>query len=110
MYKKRIKGSRKFNERMERARAEREHRRLEGTAPDYPPELPELRCRIVVEVFDSGGVVRHELKLYRSSRIDCYVVVVDGKTAAGADGTGAGAGTRPQGFRQGAGVLTAAGA
>jgi hypothetical protein len=83
MYKKRIKGSRKFNERMERARAERERRRLEGPAPDYPPDLPDLRRRIVVEDFDSGEVVRHELKLYRSSRVDCYVVEVDGERLPG---------------------------
>jgi hypothetical protein len=33
MYKKRIKGSRKFNDRMERARAVRERRRLAGPPP-----------------------------------------------------------------------------
>ena len=78
MYKKRIKGSRKFNDRMERARAEQERRRLEGPAPDYPPQLPELRRRIVVEDFDLGEPVRHEIRLYRSSRVDCYVVEMDG--------------------------------
>ena len=78
MYKKRIKGSRKFNERMERAKAERERRRLEGPAPDYPPDLPHLRRRIVVEDFDFGEPVCHEIRLYRSNRADCYVVEVDG--------------------------------
>ena len=33
MYKKRIRGSRKFTDRMERARAERQSRTLEGPAP-----------------------------------------------------------------------------
>ena len=83
MYKKRIKGSRKFNERMERARAERGRRRLEGPAPDYPPRLPHLRRRVVVGDFDLGGVVRHELRLYRSNRADCYVVEVDGRRLPG---------------------------
>ena len=63
MYKKRIKGSRKFNERLARARAERQRRRLEAPAPAYPPGLPELRRRIVVEDFDLGEVVRYEVRL-----------------------------------------------
>jgi hypothetical protein len=50
-----------INERLERARAERERRRLAGRAPDYPPELPELRRRIVVEDFDFGEPLRHEV-------------------------------------------------
>ena len=83
MYKKRIKGSRKFNDRLERARAERQRLRLEGPAPDYPPDLPELRRRVVVEDFDLGRVVRHEIRLYRSGRVDCYVVEVDGKRLPG---------------------------
>jgi hypothetical protein len=83
VYRKRIRGSRKFNERMERASAERARLRLGGPAPDYPPNLPELRRRIVVEDFDLGGVVRHELRLYRSGRVDCYVVEVDGARLPG---------------------------
>ena len=83
MYKKRIKGSHKFNERMERARAERERRRLAAPAPERPPELPHLRRRVVVEDFDFGDVVRHEIRLYRSSRADCYVVEVDGRRLLG---------------------------
>jgi hypothetical protein len=83
MYHKRVRGSRKFNERMERARQERERRRLEAPAPDSPPPLPLLRRRIVVEDFDFGEVVRHEVRLYRSSRVDCYVVEVDGRRLPG---------------------------
>ena len=83
MYRKRIKGSRKFNGRMERARIERDRRRLEGPAPDYPPELPDLRRRVVVEDYDLGEVVRHEIRLYRSGRVDCYVVEVDGRRLSG---------------------------
>ena len=83
MYHKRVKGSRKFNERLARAREERQRRRLEGPAPDYPPRLPHLRRRIVVEDFDFGEAVRHEIRLYRSSRVDCYVVEVDGRRLPG---------------------------
>jgi hypothetical protein len=47
-------------------------------APDYPPALPDLRMRIIVERFDAG-TVRHVLELRRSRRIDQYAVTVDGK-------------------------------
>lgn len=83
MYRKRLKGSKKFNEAMARARAARERRRLEGPAPDYPPELPLLRRRIFVEDFDFGPPVTHEILLYRSNRVDCYHAEVDGKPLAG---------------------------
>ena len=63
---------------MEGARAERERRRPVGPPPDYPPGLPDLRRPVVVEDSDFGEAVRHEVRLYRSSRADCYVVEVDG--------------------------------
>ena len=52
--------------------------RMAGPAPDYPPTLPDLRRRIVIEDFDFGHSV-HVLELYRTSRVDCYRVVADGK-------------------------------
>jgi hypothetical protein len=51
--------------------------------PRIPPELPRLRRRVVIEDFDLGGVVRHEIYLYRSSRVDCYLVEVDGRRLPG---------------------------
>lgn len=78
MYKKRTSGSRKYNERMARARAAKERLRLEGEAPDYPPLLPLIRRRIIVEDYDHGDIVRHEFVLQRSNRIDCYYLDVDG--------------------------------
>lgn len=51
--------------------------RMGRTAPDYPPILPDLRRRIVIEDFDFGHRV-HVLELHRTSRIDCYRVHVDG--------------------------------
>ena len=79
MYRKRFKGSKKFNERFARARKTRLRNRLELPEIDYPIELPELRRRIIVEDFDFGETIRHEILLYRSNRIDCYRLVVDGQ-------------------------------
>lgn len=59
-------------------RAGRERARLAAPAPDYPVQLPELRRRIVVESFDFGHDV-HVLEFFRTNRIDCFRVVVDGK-------------------------------
>ena len=81
MYRRREKGSKKYNERLARAREARERKRLEAPAPDYPPELPELRREIVVRDFDFGEV-EHVICLYRANRVDCYRVEVDGKCVA----------------------------
>ena len=56
----------------------RETARLESPAPDYPADLPDLRRRIVIEDFDFGHDV-HVLEFFKSDRIDCFRVVVDGK-------------------------------
>ena len=82
-YRKRLRGSRKFNERLARARQTRTQNRLELPAPNYPRELPKLRRRVTVEDYDCGEVVRHEIELYRSNRIDCYKICVDGKPLSG---------------------------
>lgn len=85
MYRRRNRGSRKFNERMARARAAKERRRLEGkTEPRL--ELPLVRRRVIVEDYDLGETVRHEFELRRSSRIDCYCLVVDGAPLPGRHG------------------------
>jgi hypothetical protein len=51
MYRKRNRFSRK----LEAMRAGRERKRLEGEAPDYPLELPELRREIIVITMTSGA-------------------------------------------------------
>lgn len=51
---------------------------MDRPAPDYPPILPDLRRRIVIEDWDFGHRV-HVLELHRTSRIDCYRVVADGQ-------------------------------
>lgn len=52
--------------------------RMERPAPDHPAMLPDLRRRIVIEDFDFGHDV-HVMEFYRTNRIDCFRVVVDGK-------------------------------
>lgn len=83
MYRKRLKGSQKYNERLARARQTRVENRLELPERNYPTELPALRRRIVVEDYDFGEAVRHEILLYKTSRIDSYRVVVDGQELQG---------------------------
>lgn len=82
-YHKRTKGSHKFNERMARARAARERKRLESPAPDYPPPDVEHERRIIIEDICGGETVRHEFLLTESNRVDCYRVSVDGRELPG---------------------------
>lgn len=74
MYRKRKKYSRK----LKKMREAKERQRLEGEAPEYPHELPELRRRVMIYDYDFGEVV-HQIDCYRSNRVDCYRVEVDGR-------------------------------
>lgn len=65
-------------EQLAQLRAARDRNRMASPAPDYAPMLPDLRRRIVITDFDFGERV-HTLDLYRTSRVDCYRVHVDGK-------------------------------
>ena len=75
MYRKRNNCSKK----LANMRQARERLRLESDPPDYPAILPKLRREIIIIDHDFGTVVEH-MKLYKSNRIDCYRVEVDGKT------------------------------
>ena len=75
MYKK----SKKYAEICARMREAKERKILSGPPPQYPMDIPNLRRRIIIEDYDSGSVVRHEIELRKTRRIDCYRVVVDGK-------------------------------
>jgi len=55
----------------------REHRRLEGSEPRYPRELPTLRRTLIIIDYDFGAV-EYRIDLYRTQRIDCYRAVADG--------------------------------
>ena len=66
------------HQRLVAMRAGRERARIAGPAPDYPHALPDLRRRIVIESFDFGHEI-HVLEFFRTNRIDCFRVVVDGQ-------------------------------
>ncbi len=74
MYKKRTRYSRK----LQAMRTAKEQKRLDDPAPDYPPELPELRRRIIIIDYDFEKVV-HRIDLYKTNRVDCYRAVADSK-------------------------------
>lgn len=82
MYRRRTKGSKKFTAMAKASVMAREQKRLDGPAPDYPPELPELRREIIIIDHDHGRV-EHHFKLYKSNRVDCYRAEIDGKTLTG---------------------------
>ena len=58
-------------------REARECRRLEGSEPSYPRELPSLRRTLIIIDHDFG-TVEHRIDLYRTRRIGCYRAVADG--------------------------------
>jgi len=70
--------TKKRHEQLAQMREARALKRVSGTAPDYPRTLPLLRRRLVITDYDFGEVI-HTLDLYRSDRIDCYRIHVDGK-------------------------------
>ena len=55
----------------------RERRRIEGSEPRYPRELPTLRRTLIIVDYDFG-TVEHRIDLYRTRRIDCCRAVADG--------------------------------
>lgn len=59
-------------------RRARDVARMKAPAPDYPAVLPELRREIIIIDHDFGERV-HRLALYRTNRVDCYKVTVDGQ-------------------------------
>lgn len=65
-------------ETLARMRAGKDAARMDRPAPEYPQQLPDLRRRIVVENFDFGHEA-HVLEFFKSDRIDCFRVVVDGR-------------------------------
>lgn len=70
--------TRRSKETLARMRAGKDASWMARPAPDYHPDLPDLRRRIVIESFDFGHDV-HVMELYRTNRIDCFRVMVDGK-------------------------------
>ncbi len=63
-------------------RDSRERRRIEGSGPRYPRELPGLRRMLIIIDYDFGAV-EHRIALYRTRRLDGYRAVADGVVALG---------------------------
>lgn len=55
-----------------------EQRARDKNDSNYPQDLPLRRKRIIIEDYDFG-YVKKEMILLRTSRVDCYKVVVNGK-------------------------------
>jgi hypothetical protein len=53
-------------------------KRMAADPPVYPPDLPQVRRRLIVEDYDFG-LVRHEFLLEKTGRRDVYLVSVDGQ-------------------------------
>ena len=70
--------TRKRAELLAAMRAVKAAKREAGPAPYYPPELPILRREILIIDHDFGRR-EHRLALYRTRRVDCYRVEVDGQ-------------------------------
>lgn len=73
-YRTRTIGSKK----LEAMRRGKDAARMARLIEERPPELPQLRRRIVITDFDFGEVT-HTIELYRTGRIDCYRAVADGQ-------------------------------
>lgn len=70
--------TRRSREQIARMQEGKARARMAHPAPERAPELPELRRRIVITDYDFGET-GHTLDLYRTSRVDCYRVHVDGQ-------------------------------
>jgi len=42
-------------------------------------KIPDLRRIVVITDYDTGKQETHKLELYKTDRIDCYKVLVDGR-------------------------------
>ena len=73
-YRKRIRFSKKLQAAMQ---AGRERARLSRPAPEYPPDLPDLRRELIIRDHDHG-TIEHKIEMFKTSRRDCYRIVADG--------------------------------
>lgn len=68
----------KYKVQLARMREAKAAKRMGGPQPDYPVDLPDMRREIIVVDHDFGRV-EHRIALYKTRRIDCYRVEVDGR-------------------------------
>ncbi len=57
----------------------KERLRIESDISDYPKILPQKRRVLTYTDYDSGEPVTHVFECYKSKRVDCFKVIVDGK-------------------------------
>lgn len=80
MYRKRQRGSRKYNEKLKAMLEGRERKRLEGPPPEYPDSLPDGVLREIIIIDRIGPTTTHHFKLHASRRrADSFQVEVDGQ-------------------------------
>lgn len=65
--------------RLEALRRGRDRANANKPARNYPPDLPELRREVIVNDYDSGQCVTHLLQIYRTERVDTYLIKADGE-------------------------------
>lgn len=70
--------TKRSKETLARMKTGKDAKRMALPAPDYPPKLPDLRRRLIVEDFDFEHRT-HVLELFKTNRVDCFRVHVDGK-------------------------------
>lgn len=75
--------SNRYSRQLANMRAAKERKRLEGDAPDYPPDLPEIRREVLVIDYDTGTAVAHHYVLRRSRRVNSYRVEENGREWCG---------------------------
>lgn len=75
----------KYRAQLAAMRAAKAARRMAAAAPDYPSDLPALRREILIIDHDFGRR-EHRILMYRTRRIDCYRVEVDGRAWAASMG------------------------
>lgn len=56
----------------------RDAARMAAPAPDYPRSLPDLRREILIVDHDFGRR-EYRVAMYKTSRVDCYRVEIDGR-------------------------------
>ena len=74
MYRKTNKASKNYRKSYTNRNSDREQERFVEQQ-----SIPELRRVIEIIDYDSGEPITHKLELYKTDRIDCYKVLVDGK-------------------------------
>lgn len=85
MYRKREKGSKAFQRKIENFTKARLRKIEKGPAPDYPAELPDVRREMIIVDHDFQTTLHHFI-LHKSDWVDCYFVEVDGKMITRKDG------------------------